>query len=118
MTATLTKWYEEHGRHEIFAGGKKVELGTAGHTLVLDADAVAKARQTDLDEAGVAKNAREEKLRARDEAKKKAENDKMAALYRQHVLKEPAPELATGLQIQGLKKAAPAPKAEPEPTVN
>ena len=23
MTATLTKWYEEHGRHEIFAGGKK-----------------------------------------------------------------------------------------------
>ena len=23
MTATLTKWYEEHGRHEIFAGGKR-----------------------------------------------------------------------------------------------
>jgi hypothetical protein len=22
MTSTLTKWYEEHGRHEIFAGGK------------------------------------------------------------------------------------------------
>ena len=26
MTATLTKWYEEHGRHEIFAGGKKVKM--------------------------------------------------------------------------------------------
>ena len=26
MTATLTKWYDEHGRHEIFAGGKKVGL--------------------------------------------------------------------------------------------
>ena len=26
MTATLTKWYEEHGRHEIFAGGKKVGI--------------------------------------------------------------------------------------------
>ncbi len=26
MTSTLTKWYEEHGRHEIFAGGKKVGL--------------------------------------------------------------------------------------------
>ena len=25
MTATLTKWYEENGRHEIFAGGKKRE---------------------------------------------------------------------------------------------
>src|ERR1700733_914007 len=24
MTSSLTKWYEEHGRHEIFAGGKKV----------------------------------------------------------------------------------------------
>ena len=28
MTATLTKWYDEHGRHEIFAGGKKVALDT------------------------------------------------------------------------------------------
>ena len=27
MTATLTKWYEEHGRHEIFAGNKNVPLG-------------------------------------------------------------------------------------------
>jgi 7,8-dihydro-6-hydroxymethylpterin dimethyltransferase len=26
MTATLTKWYEEHGRHEIFAGNKHVPL--------------------------------------------------------------------------------------------
>ncbi len=26
MTATLTKWYEEHGRHEIIAGGKAVNL--------------------------------------------------------------------------------------------
>ena len=38
----------------------------------------------------------------------------MAALYRQHVLKEAAPEVASGLQIQGLKKPAP----KPEPTVN
>ena len=28
MTATLTKWYEEHGRHEIFAGNKDVPLAT------------------------------------------------------------------------------------------
>ena len=37
MTATLTKWYEEHGRHEIFAGGKAVPLGTREHSLVLNA---------------------------------------------------------------------------------
>ena len=30
MTATLTKWYEEHGRHEIIAGGKKVNLPVGG----------------------------------------------------------------------------------------
>jgi uncharacterized radical SAM superfamily Fe-S cluster-containing enzyme len=100
MTATLTKWYEEHGRHEIFAGGKKVGLESADHSLKLDADAVAKGKQTDLDEKGIAKTAREEKLRAR---KAQAEHQKMAELYRQVVLKEPKPELATGLQIQGLK---------------
>ena len=37
MTATLTKWYEEHGRHKIYAGGKSVELPDTAHTLVLDA---------------------------------------------------------------------------------
>ena len=47
MTATLTKWYEEHGRHEIFAGGKNVALADAPtHSLVLDAEAVAAGKQT------------------------------------------------------------------------
>jgi hypothetical protein len=36
MTATLTKWYEEHGRHEIFAGGKKVGMSHVGHDLALN----------------------------------------------------------------------------------
>jgi 7,8-dihydro-6-hydroxymethylpterin dimethyltransferase len=112
MTATLTKWYEEHGRHAIYAGGKSVELTPGQHNLVLDAEAVAKGKQTDLDEKGIAKNAREEKLRARDEMKKKAEDDRMARLYRQHVLKEAKPQEVSGLQIQGLKKAKSADDAE------
>jgi uncharacterized radical SAM superfamily Fe-S cluster-containing enzyme len=99
MTATLTKWYEEHGRHEIFAGGKKVALETTAHTLKLDAEAVAKGKQTDLDEKGIAKTAREEKLRAR---KAQQEHQRMAEMYRQVVLKEAKPEVASGLQIQGL----------------
>jgi hypothetical protein len=101
MTATLTKWYEEHGRHEIFAGGKKVALDTAEHTLKLNAESVAKGKQTDLDDQGIAKTAREEKLRAR---KAQQEHQKMAELYRQVVLKEAKPEVQTGLQIQGLGK--------------
>src|SRR5215510_1141395 len=99
MTATLTKWYEEHGRHEIFAGGKKVALDTTQHSLKLDTEAVNKGIQHDLDDKGIAKTAREEKLRAR---KVEQENKRMAELYRQVVLKEAKPEVATGLQIQGL----------------
>jgi len=85
MTATLTKWYEEHGRHEIFAGGKKVALtATAPKTLLLREELVTTEEQHDLDRLGIAKNAREEKLRARDA--------EMARLYRQHILKEPPAE--------------------------
>jgi 7,8-dihydro-6-hydroxymethylpterin dimethyltransferase len=106
MTATLTKWYEEHGRHQIYAGGKSVELSTTDHNLVLDPEAVAAGKQKDLDELGIAKNAREEKLRARKQAvaADAVENERMAALYRQHVLKEAAPEPVIKIAGLGGKK--------------
>src|SRR5208337_5001450 len=107
MTATLTKWYEEHGRHEIFAGGKKVKMEnqeTATEYLKLRDEIVTNELQHDLDKLGIAKTAREEKLRARDakqkqtaEAKAEARgpqindeayNARMAAMYREVVLKE------------------------------
>jgi hypothetical protein len=90
MTATLTKWYEEHGRHEIFAGGKNVKMESTDHSLVLREGIVTEEEQKDLDLLGIAKNAREEKLRARDAKQKNdpAYNAKMAALYREVVLKE------------------------------
>jgi len=108
MTATLTKWYEEHGRHEIFAGGKKVKMDEQ-HVdyLRLREEIVTNELQTDLDKLGIAKNAREEKKRARDaklqtsavssqpsaehrgpEKNDEAYNARMAALYREVVLKE------------------------------
>jgi len=93
MTATLTKWYEEHGRHEIFAGGKKVGLAEGTHKLRLNDDHVHAERNHTLDDLGIARTAREEKMRARDEKlKHDAENARMAALYREHILKEPKPE--------------------------
>jgi len=117
MTATLTKWYEEHGRHEIFAGGKKVDLPSTAHSLKLNEEAVRAGAQTDLDDLGIAKNAREEKLAARKHAgggtpdktsgggapdktktpEEMARDLEMAKLYRQHVLKE-----QPTLQIHGL----------------
>jgi hypothetical protein len=112
MTATLTKWYEEHGRHEIFAGGKKVSLEDKEHALYLRDAIVTNEVQHDLDKLGIAKTAREEKTRARDKklaatqleaganepsanergAKKNdpAYDARMAQLYREVVLKEKA----------------------------
>jgi uncharacterized radical SAM superfamily Fe-S cluster-containing enzyme len=87
MTATLTKWYEEHGRHEIFAGGKKVGMTEVGHQLALNMEHVNSEANHTLDDLGIAKNTREEKLRARD-LKQEAENVQMAKLYREHVLGE------------------------------
>jgi len=107
MTATLTKWHDEHGRHEIFAGGKDVPLPSMTHSLTPDPLALAAGAQTDPDEIGVAKNAREEKLRARRDqtAEERRRNDEMARLDRQHVPKEaPAAPL---LQIQGLRRPSP-----------
>ncbi|MGI8742815.1 MAG: radical SAM protein [Bryobacteraceae bacterium] len=111
MTATLTKWYEEHGKHEIFAGGKKVNLASTDHSMVLRAEDVNHGLQNDLDKLGIAKTAREEKKRARDEKlREQQENERMAKLYRQHVLKE-AP--VTTPELVQLGSIAPAPKAAP-----
>jgi len=95
MTATLTKWYAEKGRHEIIAGGKKVSLADTSHKLQLNMPDVERGRQTDLDEKGIAKTAREEKIRARDEKlaqQQSAKDREMERLYRKHVLGEKEPE--------------------------
>ena len=108
MTATLTKWYDEHGRHEIIAGGKKVDLVSKDHSLVLRADDVNRERQHDLDDLGIAKTAREEKKRARDSKQQEAENARMAKLYREHVLKEQPVPVSDLVQLGGIAPAKPA----------
>ncbi len=118
MTSTLTKWYEEHGRHEIFAGGKKVGLEKeATYDLVLNDEHVNAAANDTFDKSGIAKNSREEKIRARDaKIKQDAENARMAKLYRKEILQEPdAP--AGFISLGEIKPAAPVVKAETEETV-
>jgi len=94
MTANLPKGYEEHGRHEIFAGNKEVPLAERENYLVLNEEHVSARAQDDLDRMGVPKYARDEKILAQ-KAKiqqDSAHNEQMAKLYRQHVLKETEPE--------------------------
>jgi len=114
MTATLTKWYEEKGRHEIFAGNKNVNLPTTAHSLKLIAEHVDAGIQHDLDSVGIAKTAREEKVRSRDAAlKQKAEDARMAKLYREHILKEkPAEGGFVPLSTLGIPSAPAVKKVE------
>jgi hypothetical protein len=113
MTSTLTKWYEEHGRHEIFAGGKKVGLEMQDkYDLVLNQAHVDAAANDTFEKNGIAKNAREEKTRARDaKMKLDAENARMAKLYRKEILQEPdAP--AGFISLNEIKPAAPVQEEE------
>jgi hypothetical protein len=89
-----------------------VKLSSTEHHLVLKDEIVTNEPQHDLEQLGVARNAREEKLRARAErVRQDAENLRMAKLYREFVLKEkPAPEL---IQI-GMQTATPPAKADRE----
>jgi hypothetical protein len=57
---------------------------------------------------GIAKNSREEKLRARDARQKNVDNEQMMKLYRKVVLKDPTAENFVSLN----SLAQPAPKPE------
>jgi hypothetical protein len=115
MTATLTKWYDEHGRHEIFAGGKRVNIQMPQEkVLQLNRDLITNKEQDDLDKLGIAKTAREEKTRARDARQQNdpAYNARMAKLYRQVVLKEEPEQAGAFVPLNNLASSAPAPAPE------
>jgi uncharacterized radical SAM superfamily Fe-S cluster-containing enzyme len=92
QTATINKWYQERGRHLIYAGDNEVDLPTTAHSLMLNQADVNHGVQTDLDEKGIAKTARDEKRYARDVAAgklvKTPEDEQMEKLYRKVVLRE------------------------------
>ncbi len=85
MTATLTKWYEDHGRHAIYAGGKAVPLPDADHSLSLNAEHVSRGPQV----TEGPQCARDEKAMKNEELR----NREMMRLYRKEVLKEQTVDL-------------------------
>ena len=96
QNATVAKWYEEHGRHEIFARGKEVELTDKTHAMVLNPIDLARPNKPEMEGP---KTAHEEAVM-------------MRKLYQELVLKQQldTKEADKPVQIQGLsrKKAEPA----------
>jgi len=93
QNATVAKWYEEHGRHEIFARGKEVELSDAAHNMVLNPIDLTRPNKPEMEGP---KTAHEEAVM-------------MRKLYQELVLKKQldTKEADKPVQIQGLggKKA-------------
>ena len=95
QNATVAKWYEEHGRHEIFARGKEVELADKSHSMVLNPIDLERPNKPQMEGP---KTAHEEAVM-------------MRKLYQELVMKKQldTKESDKPVQIQGLSRK----KAEP-----
>jgi len=87
--ATVAEWYKTHGKHEIYAKGKSVDLGNYEHSLCVNQDDAARVREREHDIPMTA--AEEEKHRR----KVAWEAQQARQLYEELVLKKPAPQLVT-----------------------
>ena len=81
MNATVAKWYEENGRHDIFAGGKSVNLDSFEHSLKIDKDDSEAVRT----KGELPQNARDEKVMQRKAAREAA---MVREFYEETVLKK------------------------------
>lgn len=82
MNATVAEWYKKYGKHQIYAGGKNVELESYEHSLELRPEDVNRVRQRPTD---VPMTAREEKLLRRQAARQAA---MVREYYEENVLKK------------------------------
>jgi uncharacterized radical SAM superfamily Fe-S cluster-containing enzyme len=85
--ATVAEWYKTHGKHEIYARGKKVNLESYEHSLRVDPEDAARVREREHD---IPMTAAEEERRRRKAA---WEAQQARQLYEELVLKRPAPQL-------------------------
>ncbi len=95
--ATVAEWYKTHGKHEIYARGKKVQLENYEHSLYVNSEDANRVRERSND--NVPMTAAEEEKRRRKAA---WEAQQARQLYEELVLKKKAPEL---VQIGGAKSA-------------
>src|SRR5689334_16927943 len=101
--ATVAEWYRTHGKHEIYAKGKKVDLNTYEHSLKIDADDAARVRHLEHD---IPQTAAEEDRARRKRAYE--EQAKVRAIYEELVLKKAQPTVVQIGSVQDIAKAVPA----------
>jgi uncharacterized radical SAM superfamily Fe-S cluster-containing enzyme len=85
MNATVSNWYQEYGRHEIFAGGKRVNLSSYEHSMKIQAEDANRVRER----GDLPQNTRDEKLLRRKAAK---EAQQVRDYYEEMVLKQKKPD--------------------------
>jgi hypothetical protein len=101
--ATVAEWYRTHGKHEIYAKGKSVNLASYEHSLKIDAEDAARVRHLEHD---VPLTAAEEDRARRKKAYE--EQAKVRAIYEELVLKKPQQAVVQIGSVQDIAKAVPA----------
>jgi len=102
--ATVAQWYKTHGKHEIYAAGKAVNLGNYEHSLVIDAEDAARVKVRDHDDVPVTA-ADEDRARRRAAQKEEA---KVRQIYEELVLKKAPQSVVKIGSLDQIKQATPA----------
>jgi uncharacterized radical SAM superfamily Fe-S cluster-containing enzyme len=110
--ATVAQWYKEHGKHEIYAKGKAVNLEHYEHSLKVDASDAARVRHLEHDIPLTA--AEEDRARRR---KAMEEAAKVRAIYEEMVLKKPQEEVVQIGSLTAMKTAVPGAKISAPVTI-
>ena len=104
--ATVAQWYKTHGKHQIYAAGRKVELGSYEHHLRIDAEDAARVKVRQHDDVPTTA-AEEDKMRRR-AAQQAAE---VRRIYEEMVLKKPQAAVVQIGSVEAIKQATPGSNA-------
>jgi len=88
--STVAEWYKTHGKHQIYARGKSVELDSIQHSLTVNAADAARVRTLDHN---VPLTAAEEEKARRKAAWEAQQAVQVRQVYEEMVLKKPQPDL-------------------------
>jgi uncharacterized radical SAM superfamily Fe-S cluster-containing enzyme len=98
--ATVAQWYKTHGKHQIYAKGRSVDLESYEHSLRIDAADAARVRPKEHDIPMTA--AEEDRIRRR---KAMEEAAKVRSIYEEMVLKKSQPAVVQIGSVEAIKTA-------------